>query len=445
MKKLIYTLVFMMFALNISAQTSWISQYSPFADTNLGKIQFVSATEGWISATNGKLLHTTNSGNSWLPVRLDPFLEYFALSDPDVSMCFINSSTGWVIRSIGSIGNANGAALFKTINGGINWTKLIIPSYDFGFYVQFVDANTGWMSLANSTFTVFGFFRSTNGGINWSAITIPPVVGIPFFINSNTGWLMPVVPGSSGTTSDTIRKTTNGGLSWTAPWGTNNQVYLSIINFSDVNNGWIAGHSGVVLKTTNGGTNWNYVTNTGQTSSYQTHAGYFLNANTGWIGTKNEITNVSSVLYTNNGGVSWTWQTPPIGTFSNSGINGIHFYDALNGGLSGREGIICHTTNGGVWVKNISSEIPSSYSLSQNYPNPFNPATNIRFDLPKSGSVKLVVFDALGREVATLVNEKLQTGTYEVDWDGSNYSSGVYFYKLMTGDYVETKKMLLVK
>ena len=96
-------------------------------------------------------------------------------------------------------------------------------------------------------------------------------------------------------------------------------------------------------------------------------------------------------------------------------------------------------------IKSISNEVPLSFSLSQNYPNPFNPTTNIRFDLPKSGSVKLVVFDALGREVATLVNEKLAPGTYEVDWNGSDYTSGVYFYRLVTDDFVVTKKMLLVK
>ena len=98
----------------------------------------------------------------------------------------------------------------------------------------------------------------------------------------------------------------------------------------------------------------------------------------------------------------------------------------------------------------VSSEIPNKFKLEQNYPNPFNPTTNIRFDLPKSSSVKLVVFDALGREVATLINEQLKPGTYEVVWpaptgNASEYTSGVYFYKLATGDFVEVKKMLFVK
>ena len=448
MKKNIYTLMFLTIALyNISyAQSGWYSQVSPFGNNiNLGKIQFVSNQEGWISVTNGKMLHTTNSGNQWLSVTLDPLLQLFSLSDPDFSLCFINPSTGWVIKTIGTEVNPNGAVLFKTSNGGINWTKLTIPSFDFGFIVQFVDANTGWISLANSSFTTLGFHRSTNGGTTWSVLSSPPVLGIPFFVNSNTGWLMPAAPGGTGTTSDSIRKTTDGGISWSAPWGTNAQVSLTSIHFTDVNNGWITGKYGILLRTTNGGTNWSYITNTGQTSSHNSRALFFLNANTGWISTKDENTNVNSVIYTNNGGVSWIWQTPPITTTSNSGISSIHFFNALNGGLSGREGAICHTVRGGIGIHKISSEIPSSFSLSQNYPNPFNPTTNIRFDLPKNGIVKLVVFDALGREVATLVNEKLAPGTYEVDWNGSSYNSGVYFYKLTSVDFSEVKKMLLVK
>ena len=105
-----------------------------------------------------------------------------------------------------------------------------------------------------------------------------------------------------------------------------------------------------------------------------------------------------------------------------------------------------------VGVNNISTIIPDNYLLYQNYPNPFNPATNIRYAIPKSGFVKLVVFDVLGREVETLVNESLKPGTYESTFNGSNYPSGIYFYKLTvrhggssTDGYTETKKMLMIK
>lgn len=96
-------------------------------------------------------------------------------------------------------------------------------------------------------------------------------------------------------------------------------------------------------------------------------------------------------------------------------------------------------------IEKIKNIIPESYSLSQNYPNPFNPATNIKFQTAKLGEVKLIILDVLGRENATLVDQQLQPGTYEAEWDGTNYSSGVYFYKLITPEYTETRKMVLVK
>jgi len=112
-------------------------------------------------------------------------------------------------------------------------------------------------------------------------------------------------------------------------------------------------------------------------------------------------------------------------------------------------------------IQNISSEVPSSYSLSQNYPNPFNPTTNIRYAIPNNLSspqsetrrlvgrggdlVQLKVFDELGREVQTLVNEKQSAGTYEVSFDGSKLNSGVYFYRLSSGDFKSIKKMVMIK
>jgi hypothetical protein len=106
-------------------------------------------------------------------------------------------------------------------------------------------------------------------------------------------------------------------------------------------------------------------------------------------------------------------------------------------------------------INKISNEVPETFSLSQNYPNPFNPTTKIKFSIPnitppliqggQGGLTTLTIFDILGREVATLVNEKLSPGTYEVEFDGSNYSSGVYFYKLITTEFSETRKMVLIK
>jgi hypothetical protein len=105
-----------------------------------------------------------------------------------------------------------------------------------------------------------------------------------------------------------------------------------------------------------------------------------------------------------------------------------------------------------IGVENISENIPLKFSLGQNYPNPFNPMCNVQFSMCNTGNVKIVVYDIMGREVQTLVNERLKAGTYEVKFDGSMLPSGVYFYKFVvrhggssTDIYSETKKMLLIK
>ena len=96
-------------------------------------------------------------------------------------------------------------------------------------------------------------------------------------------------------------------------------------------------------------------------------------------------------------------------------------------------------------IKSISNQKPSDYKLFQNYPNPFNPSTNIKFDIHKSSHVTLIIYNILGKELTTLVNEKVNAGSYEVSWDAIGFPSGVYFYKLIADDFIDTKRMLLVK
>ncbi len=98
-----------------------------------------------------------------------------------------------------------------------------------------------------------------------------------------------------------------------------------------------------------------------------------------------------------------------------------------------------------IGITPISTNIPAGFSLEQNYPNPFNPVTNINFSIPKTGYIKLAVFDITGREVAVLADGIFSAGTYKADYDASALSSGVYFYKLISKDFTATKKMVLVK
>ena len=90
-------------------------------------------------------------------------------------------------------------------------------------------------------------------------------------------------------------------------------------------------------------------------------------------------------------------------------------------------------------------DIPVEFGLAQNYPNPFNPTTTFSFSIPQSSTVTLTVIDLLGRELAMIVNERLPAGSYTRQWNAAGLSSGVYFYRLNAGDYVETRKLLLIR
>jgi len=131
---------------------------------------------------------------------------------------------------------------------------------------------------------------------------------------------------------------------------------------------------------------------------------------------------------------------------------GVHELDSASGSLirtvvggTNFQYVSEYFPGGLVGLSNISNAVPEKFSLSQNYPNPFNPETKINYQITESGNVNLSVYDVLGNEVVTLVNEKQNPGTYSVNFDGSNFSSGVYFYKLITGDFSETKSMILMK
>jgi hypothetical protein len=155
----------------------------------------------------------------------------------------------------------------------------------------------------------------------------------------------------------------------------------------------------------------------------------------------------SSVFYTSNNGEIWNQ--------INSGLPnaGVKIFAVQNNYL------FAGTNGHSVWrfpldslvgINVSSTQIPESFQLYQNYPNPFNPSTKISYDLPSDVNVKLIVYDDLGREIKTLVNEKQNSGEHEIVFDASNLPSGVYYYKLETGNasgsgFAQTRKMVLIK
>jgi photosystem II stability/assembly factor-like uncharacterized protein len=431
------------------AQDGWVLQTTPLGSTGLGKIQFVSSTEGWISADSGRLLHTTNAGTDWTEVRPFPSDTVSFLSDPAITMWWVNQTHGWKMNFLGTGTNdAHGAVIHKTTDGGGTWEKKVISTAtgDIGLQVQFVDENNGWASIFNFSIGYSLLMHSTDGGNNWILINTD-IVGTFYFVDANNGWM---ISGSSISMKSSppyyIRHTTNGGLDWSVQYIDNTAGGFKCLQFADLNNGWAVGDSAKILKTTDGGSNWTPITNTGISSDSKLKGLFFLDADTGWIGCK--FANISGdygiILYTNNGGSSWTTQSLPVS--NDARPYSIFFSDANNGWYTSESYMIGHTTNGGVTgVGESNNSIPSGYSLSQNYPNPFNPSTAITYQLLTFGYVSLKVYDLLGREITTLVNEKKSAGLYSVTFNASEIPSGVYFYRLQAGNFTETKKLVLLR
>jgi hypothetical protein len=198
------------------------------------------------------------------------------------------------------------------------------------------------------------------------------------------------------------------------------------------------------MKSTDGGINWISQTsndngNSGSPPAIYTSV-YFMNENTGWYTSSHSFG--GAIHRTTNGGDNWVMDLP---TTQNRSLYAINFNSSGFGWAVGEAGTVLK----GSMPTNISGNGNSAadkFSLSQNYPNPFNPKTIIRFQIKDSRFVSLKVFDILGKEIATLVNEKQSPGTYEVSWDGTNYPSGIYFYSLTVDNLqIANKKMILLK
>jgi len=193
------------------------------------------------------------------------------------------------------------------------------------------------------------------------------------------------------------------------------------------------------MKSTNLGANW--VSTTGLTP-FTINDIKFLNNNTAYaVGSGGEL------FITHNAGDTWVKEQSKSGNI----IRSFSIVSPSKLMLFGEQGnMLKYTPDLTSTGNGTNSEVPSRYSLEQNFPNPFNPSTNVKFSIPANGIVKLTVFDITGREVKVLANEKMNTGSYEINFNGTGISSGVYFYRLdVTGkdglSFSDTKKMILVK
>ncbi|HEY5124144.1 MAG TPA: CotH kinase family protein [Ignavibacteria bacterium] len=383
-------------------------------------IKFTNANTGFMIGEQTTVLKTTNAGLNWVSSTIGNNFYLYKLA-----------ITGSTLFAAGDAG-----IVFKSANLGTNWTMLQTGVSRKLNSIYFINANEGW-AVGEKGCVV----RTTNGGTSWTYSEIDTAVTLNALEVFGTSEL--VTAGSSGK----VYRSINSGANWTlVNSGTVNNIFG--LKKSGTSFLVLAGDQNLVMYSNDKGQTWNNI-------SVPNPA--VLNFKDAAIIDSNRIYvcgNLGRIFYTPNKGVNWFGQYTAV----SNDLNALYFIDSTKGLSSGNEACVLRTNfPGTVGVGNNTNIIPEKFALYQNYPNPFNPVTKIRFDIAnstfnKGGFVTLKIYDILGKEIATLVNEKLQPGIYEEIFNGSNLPSGVYFYRLEVkdpsgriGDFIAVKKLVMIK
>ena len=393
---------------NIFAQ--WYQQSSG-TTANLQSVFFIDENIGWICGDSGKIIKTTNGGLDWLE-------QNSYTTDVLKEIHFVDENNGWAYSSFLILG---------TTDGGTTWVLQDTLSTIVG--LQFVDENTGWLIYQRIDLVSF-INKTTDGGTSWMVQLQSPdgYYEAMFFLDENYGWITTFFDGE-------VLKTTNGGNNWTQH-SANLSGNPMCIRFVDEMTGWVSHNtlgSYTISKSTDGGVNWfpqieesfEFIYSISAVSSDIVYAAGFDFSYDGFI------------LKTTNGGTDWAEQYREEGE--------LFFVNDTLGWTVGNDGKIFITENGGVTSLNDRPYNPGKFVLDQNFPNPFNPVTTINYSVPRTSNVSLILYDVIGREIKTLVNGEKLPGHYTVSLDGSNLSTGVYFYVMKAGNFVDSKKFVLLK
>jgi len=415
------------FIFTISSFSQWVPLVTN-TTADLQDICFIDNNTGIAAGYGGVLIRTTNAGVNWTIISSPATQNIFSLCFPSASIGYASGYTGFIIKSTSS-----GLSWFSVTSCGINVRS-----------ISFINTLTGITGGGGSLMCY-----TTDGGTSWNPRYTPTshaVSGLHYF---NASLLMVCATDMPGAV---INKSTDGGNSWSTVMTQNNSglnitYSLSSVYCKDENTIFATGSNNIfgqnwgrIYRSTNAGNNWETVGNIGPAAGHNITCVYFGDNQAGFAAGNSGV-----IMRSANSGANWEAQA----SGTTISLTGVHMLNALTGYICGGNGLILKTTNGGIsGLQPISSEVPEIFMLYQNYPNPFNPSTKIKFALPRADFVTIKVFDILGNIAATLVNEHLQPGIYEVEWNGSNYSSGLYFYRLFAGDpslrsgqgFIETKK-----
>jgi photosystem II stability/assembly factor-like uncharacterized protein len=411
-------------ALFTSASVAQWSEQTSGVTTALYSVSAIDNETAWICGAGGQVLRTTNGGYNWL-----------ITTSPNSALPLYNI---WGIdsnRALVTGSSSTATYVYKTTDAGVSWTQVFSQNSGFiNVIVKVSGTSNQFAMIGDPVGGRWSLWHSNNNGSTWdSAGLYIPQAGNETGYNNSA---FDIGPNGSdyfwfGTNNTRIYRGIFG-QNWSSQPTTGQPDILAIL-FLDTNYG-IAGGSSGVLYTSNAGNNWITSASVPGTGSINGFASIVVD--------NYYCIRGNSIYRTSNGGLNWFSEYSQTGTYTHmQGTRDRQHYTIWairnNGGISALPYPI--------GIKPISHEVPQSFVLYQNFPNPFNPMSKIKYDIAKQGKVKLVIFDALGREVEILVNENLKPGSYEIKWEASNFPSGVYFYKLTAGDYSETRKMILLK
>ena len=322
-----------------------------------------------------------------------------------------------------------------------------------------------WYDNRDGSYEIY-YKRSTDNGVSWGAdtrLTNNSFSNTPSI--SVSGSLIHVVWQDFRDSDDEIyyKRSTDGGVSWGADTrltnNTGESLYPAVsVSGSAVNVVWRDDRDGnteiYYKRSTDGGVSWGTDTRLTNNSSLSSLPSIIVSGSAGHVVWHDDRDGNYEIYYkrSSDGGVSWGADTRLTNNSSFSGyasfsLSGSAVHVVWLDSRDGNDEIYYKRDPNGnvVGITNINSEMPREFILEQNYPNPFNPTTNLEFRIADFGFVNLTIYDAMGRTVETLQNGDMKPGVYEAEWNASSYPSGVYFYRLSSGSFTETKKMLLVK